>query len=183
MTITYSEAIKVHAQADCIVTGDKIRTAINTMAIAISDEMSTEMPLVVCVLNGGLIPMAQLLLQLRFPLETDYLHATRYGKKTVGTHLSWQARPTRELTNRTILVVDDIFDEGYTLEAICSYLQDSSTKRIYSAALLNKLHDRKVTYRPDFIGLNVEDRFLYGFGMDYQGYFRNIDGIFAVKDL
>ncbi len=153
------------------------------MAVAISNEISTEMPIVVCVLNGGLIPMAQLLLHLQFPLETDYLHATRYGKQTLGTHLSWQARPTHELTNRTILVVDDIFDEGYTLEAICNYLQDLNTKKVYSAALLNKLHDRKVAYRPDFIGINVEDRFLYGFGMDYQGYFRNVDGIYAVKDL
>ena len=79
--------------------------------------------------------------------------------------------------------MDDIFDEGYTLEAICDYLKKSGAQKVYSVALLNKLHDRKVSYRPDFIGLNVEDRFLYGFGMDYRGYFRNIDGIYAVNNL
>ncbi len=183
MNITYSEALKVHDEANCLVTGEQLKSAIKLMAKAISNQISTEVPIVICVLNGGMIPMAQLLLHLQFPLEIDYLHATRYGKQTIGTHLSWHAQPTQDLSDRTILVVDDIFDEGYTLEAICNYLQDSSCKRVYSAVLLNKLHDRKVAYQPDFIGLDVEDRFLYGFGMDYKGYFRNIDGIYAVKGL
>jgi hypoxanthine phosphoribosyltransferase len=82
-----------------------------------------------------------------------------------------------------VLVVDDIYDEGHTLAAICEYLKEAGAKKVYAAALLNKVHDRKVDYVPDFIGLDVEDRFVYGFGMDYQGYFRNVDGIYAVKDM
>ena len=172
MTITYEEAVAVHAEADLLVTGEAIAASIESMAAEITATLSKEMPLVLCVLNGGMIPMAQLLLKLQFPLETDYLHATRYGKKSVGTNLSWLARPS-----------SDIYDEGHTLAAICEYLKESGAKKVYAAALLNKVHDRKVDYVPDFIGLDVEDRFVYGFGMDYQGYFRNVDGIYAVKDM
>ncbi|MDB4536069.1 hypoxanthine-guanine phosphoribosyltransferase, partial [Oceanospirillaceae bacterium] len=89
MTITYAQAISVHEQADLLVSGETIAKSIENMAADITAALSKEMPLVLCVLNGGLIPMAQLLLKLQFPLETDYLHATRYGKKTVGTNLSW----------------------------------------------------------------------------------------------
>ena len=183
MTITYAQAISVHEQADLLVSGETIAKSIENMAADITAALSKEMPLVLCVLNGGLIPMAQLLLKLQFPLETDYLHATRYGKKTVGTNLSWLARPSIDINNRTVLVVDDIYDEGHTLAAICEYLTEASAKNVYAAALLNKVHERKVDYVPDFIGLDVEDRFVYGFGMDYQGYLRNVDGIYAVKDM
>ena len=183
MTITYAEAVSVHAQADLLVSGETIAASIDTMAAEITATLSKEMPLVLCVLNGGMIPMAQLLLKLQFPLETDYLHATRYGKKTVGTNLSWLARPSTDISGRTVLVVDDIYDEGHTLAAICEYLEEAGAKKVYAAALLNKVHNRKVEYVPDFIGLDVEDRFVYGFGMDYQGYFRNVDGIYAVKDM
>ena len=81
MTITYAQAVSVHAQADLLVSGEEIAAGIETMAAEITTTLSKEMPLVLCVLNGGMIPMAQLLLKLQFPLETDYLHATRYGKK------------------------------------------------------------------------------------------------------
>ena len=183
MTITYEQAVTVHEQADQLITGEQLAAGIDTMARQITDAIAEDMPLVLCVLNGGMIPMAQLLLKLQFPLETDYLHATRYGKKTVGTNLSWLARPSVDFKDRTVLVVDDIFDEGHTLAAICEYLQEAGAKQIYAAALLNKVHDRKVAYRPDFVGLDVEDRFVYGFGMDYHGYFRNVEGIYAVKGL
>lgn len=183
MTITYEQAVTVHEQADLLITGEQIAASIDTLASEITDAMAEDMPLVLCVLNGGMIPMAQLLLKLQFPLETDYLHATRYGKKSVGTNLSWLARPSIDFKGRTILVVDDIFDEGHTLAAICEYLEEAGAKKVYAAALLNKVHDRKVEYRPDFVGLDVEDRFVYGFGMDYQGYFRNAEGIYAVKGM
>lgn len=183
MTITYAQAMAVHNEADLLISNEEIAASIEKMAAEITDAMAEEMPIVLCVLNGGMIPMSQLLLRLQFPLETDYLHATRYGDKTVGTNLSWLARPSVDISNRTVLVVDDIFDEGHTLEAICEFLQESGVKKVYSAALLNKLHDRKVDFRPDFIGLDVEDRFVYGFGMDYKGYFRNAEGIYAVKGL
>mgnify|MGYP000684033906 CR=1 FL=1 len=81
------------------------------------------------------------------------------------------------------LVVDDIFDQGHTLEAVCNFLKDKGAKEVLSAVVINKLHDRKVAFRPDFIGLEIEDRFLYGFGMDYKGYLRNANGIYAVKGL
>ncbi len=183
MAITYNEAMEVHQNADLLIDSQALTQSIDKMAADIAAHLSAQMPLVICVLNGGMIPMAQLLLKLDFPLETDYLHATRYGDKTKGTNLSWLARPSTDVNGRTVLVVDDIFDEGHTLAAICEFLQTMGAAKVYAAALLNKVHDRKIDYRPDFIGLDVEDRYVYGFGMDYKGYFRNAEGIYAVKGL
>ena len=87
------------------------------------------------------------------------------------------------MKDRNILVVDDIFDEGITLLEIDKYCKGKGATKVYSAVLVNKIHDRKVDYAPDFIGLELEDRYLFGFGMDYKNYLRNINGIHAVKGM
>ncbi|WP_191602830.1 hypoxanthine-guanine phosphoribosyltransferase [Marinomonas algicola] len=169
-------------EADCLVNTTQINDALDIMAKKITDDLSDKIPLVICVMNGGLIPSAALLERLNFPLELDYIHATRYGMETTGSGLKWLNYPQSELKNRDILVIDDLFDQGHTLLAIKQWFQDQGANKVYTATIANKLHDRKVeNMRPDYIGLNVEDRFLFGYGMDYQGYFRNLPAIYAVK--
>lgn len=175
--------LKIHQEADCLVNATQLSAALDTMANAITKRLAESEPLVLTVMNGGLIPAAELLLRLDFPLQMDYLHATRYGNATQGGELEWRVYPTTPIEGRTLLVIDDIFDQGHTLAAISHYLQEQGAREVLSAVIINKLHDRKVDFQPDFIGLEVEDRFLYGFGMDYQGFYRNANGIYAVKGL
>jgi hypoxanthine phosphoribosyltransferase len=153
------------------------------LAGEISEQFRDKNPLVYTVMNGGLIFAGKLLPRLDFPLELAYLHATRYGMATVGTRLDWRVRPTQKLEGRHVLVLDDILDEGHTLNAILEYLRDEGAADVRSAVLVHKLHERKALpgMRADFSGLDVEDRFLFGCGMDYQGYWRNTGGIYAVK--
>lgn len=172
---------KVVAEADCLVSETQLNQALDNMAQAISKDLSDKIPLVMCVMNGGLIPTGALLQRLNFPLELDYIHATRYGMETKGEELEWLSYPQLSLQNRNILVIDDIFDQGHTLQAICNWLQEKGASSVASATIINKLHDKKVDMTPDYIGLDVEDRFLFGYGMDYQGFFRNLQGIYAVK--
>jgi hypoxanthine phosphoribosyltransferase len=170
-------------EADCLVNTKQINDALDIMAQKITNDLSKKIPLVICVMNGGLIPSAALLERLHFPLELDYIHATRYGMETEGSSLKWLNYPQSELKNRDILVIDDLFDQGHTLQAIKQWFQDQGANKVYTATIANKVHNRKVeNMRPDYIGLNVEDRFLFGYGMDYQGYFRNLPAIYAVKD-
>ena len=182
MTNTISELNKILDEADCLVNEEGLNTALDKMAIEITKDLSDKLPLVLCVMNGGLIPTAALIERLNFPLELDYIHATRYGMATEGTELNWLSYPQTNLKNRTILVIDDIFDQGHTLQAIEKWLEQQETKSVYTATVINKLHDRKTDMTPDYIGTDVTDRFLFGYGMDYKGFFRNLKGIYAVKN-
>lgn len=182
MPITSDEARHVLATADCCYTRAQVDEALDEMALAITATLQDNNPLVLCVLNGGLIATGTLLLRLPFPLNCDYVHATRYRDKTHGGELNWIAKSSYPLKDRHVLIVDDIFDEGLTLKALIKYCREEGAASVRSAVLVNKLHDRKTDLQADFVGLDVEDRYVFGYGMDYKGYLRNAPGIYAVNE-
>ena len=109
-------------------------------------------------------------------------HATRYADGTQGGDIQWIVTPASPLEGRTVILIDDILDEGRTLAAIIAGCKGAGAKEIFSAVLVNKLHDRKNNMTADFCGLEVEDRYVFGYGMDYKGYLRNANGIYAVNE-
>jgi hypoxanthine phosphoribosyltransferase len=183
--MTLDEANQVLAEADVLMSEAGVTTAINRLAGEITTQLAGANPVLLCVMNGGLIFAGQLLTRLVFPLEIDYCHATRYGHETAGAGLEWIVRPRLELRGRTVLLLDDILDEGMTLAAIADYCRQQGAAHVVMAVLVDKRHDRKVSpgFRADFTGIETEDRFLFGFGLDYRGYWRNAPGIYAVKGL
>ena len=176
------EAQLAFDDADCIYDDAEVQQAITQTAEAITKKLSEKDPLVFCVMTGGIIPAGHLLTQLNFPLQIDYIHATRYQGGTKGGRLTWLVRPSIPMKGRTVLVIDDIYDEGVTLSEIAEYCSAEGAESIYTAVLINKLHNRKRGDKPDFISLETEDRYLFGYGMDYHGYLRNAPGIYAIKD-
>jgi len=182
MTITAQEASEVLAAAHCCYNKAEIERAIDQMAKQITEQLGELEPLLLCVMNGGLIITGDLLLRLDFPLDYDYIHATRYAGETRGSELSWVSRPHKSLADRNILIVDDILDEGITLQELVKYCEQEGVSSVRTAVLVNKLHDRKQLDTADFIGLTVEDRYVFGYGMDYKGYLRNVPGIYAVDE-
>ncbi|HRD32932.1 MAG TPA: hypoxanthine-guanine phosphoribosyltransferase [Rhodocyclaceae bacterium] len=185
MKTDLQELIRAREEADCLADADVVEAALDRMAAEITTALGHTNPIVYAVMNGGLILGGRILTRLPFPLEVAYLHATRYGHALQGTLLDWRVRPTQDLRGRTVLVLDDILDEGHTLAAIIEYLKNEGARDVYSAVLTHKVHDRKAYpgMRADFTGLDVADRFLFGCGMDYKGYWRNAPGIYAVKGL
>lgn len=179
------EINSVLTDADLLATQTEVEAAIGRMAEEITAELKEADPILICVMNGGLIFSGQLLTRLPFPLEIDYIHATRYGHETSGSGLNWIVKPQLELTGRTVLLLDDILDEGVTLAAIADYCRQQGAARVLMAVLVEKLHLRKVTpgMRADYTGIEIGDRFLFGYGLDYKGYWRNAPGIYAVKGL
>ena len=120
---------------------------------------------------------------MRFPLQVGYLHATRYRSGIRGGAIDWIAPPRPEVAGRTVLVIDDIFDEGDTLKAILEEVRRRGAAAVYSAVLVNKRHHRKVPgLQVDFIGLEVPDRYVFGCGMDYKEYWRQLPAIYAARD-
>ena len=185
MTDTVAEMNQVMAEADCLVNQQQVDAAIDALAGAITDRLKGSNPLLFCVMNGGLILTGQLLTRLKFPVQAEYLHATRYRQETTGGILEWKLQPETDMKDRTVLIVDDILDEGTTLCAIADYCLAHGAREVLTAVLVDKDHGRKARQglKADFTGLYVEDRFLFGYGMDYKGYWRNAPGIYAVKGL
>ncbi len=180
---TAAEAKRVWEEADCIYTKQQVDAALDKMAADISARLGDSDPLVLCVVTGAIISAGHLLTRLDFPLTVDYIHATRYRGATEGGRLHWLAQPHSSLKGRTILIVDDILDEGITLAGILEYCGEQGAADVFSAVLIDKQHNRKNELRADFVGLVAEDRYLFGFGMDYMGYLRNAPGIYAVKGM
>ena len=187
MSVTPQEAQSVLDHAELIYDADQISDALDKLALDISNRIQLEQDeqsvIVISVMNGGLVITGHLLTRFQFPLQVDFIHATRYRNKTTGGELEWKVEPHQSIENRTILILDDILDEGFTLDAIIDYCRDKGAKKIISAVLVEKKHDRrKAGVQCDFIGLGVEDRYVFGFGMDYKGLHRNLNAIYAVSD-
>lgn len=174
----------VLATAKCLHTFAEIEQALDKMAAAITARLQVSNPILICVMTGALVPMGHLLTRLNFPLEIDYIHATRYRGTTRGGDLHWLVEPRRNLKNRNVLVIDDIMDGGLTLAAIIDYCKQAGAREVLSAVMINKKREREagVNFEPDFSGLVAPDKYLVGFGLDYHEYLRNVPGIYAVAD-
>lgn len=181
--MTVDDANRVLAEADLLASMETVDRAISRMATDITLRLSNSRPVFLCVMNGGLIFAGQLLSRLIFPLEIDYVHVTRYGHATSGGVITWLARPQINLYGRSVVLLDDILDEGATIASIADYCRQQGASEVLMAVMVDKRHDRKITvgFKADFTGLEIEDRFLFGCGLDYQGYWRNAPGIYAVK--
>ena len=182
-SITAEQARAVLREAELLCTPEQIETALDCLAAAITARLEGRDPLVLMVMNGAFVTAARLLSRLRFPLRVGYLHATRYRSGTRGGEIDWIARPRPAVAGQVVLVVDDIFDEGDTLQAILDEVRQRGAAAVYSAVLVNKQHDRKVSgLTVDFVGLEVPDRYVFGCGMDYKEYWRQLPAIYAARD-
>ena len=180
MTDLRAEATAVMQTADCLYDRSAVEAAFDRMAERITHDMAGGDVLVVCVMNGGLVASGALLPRLRFLLRVDYMHASRYRERTSGDELHWKIEPAQPLDGKDVLIIDDILDEGYTLDAIIRYCHQQSAASVRAAVLVQKKHDRGVRPPVDYVGLTVPDRYVFGYGMDYKGYWRNAPGIYAV---
>jgi hypoxanthine phosphoribosyltransferase len=180
-TARYREAQAVLQAADCLFDATAVTGAYDRIARAIRAEYADLNPLVLCVMIGGMVPAVELIKRFNFQFEIDYLHATRYRGETQGAELVWKARPGASLENRHVLVIDDILDEGHTLLAIQQWITGQGPASLKTAVLSEKLHARKAPgVAAQFIGLKLPDRYVFGCGMDYKEYFRQLPGIYAV---
>ncbi len=173
---------QVESSAQLLYSEAEVETAIKKMADSINLLLADRNPLVLCVMNGGVVITGKLMTRLNFPLTLDSINASRYRNQTSGGDIKWLLKPATSLKNRTVLIVDDILDEGLTLEALYQYCRQQGASSIYSAVLINKNLGRKKPIIADFVGLETDDHYLFGYGMDYKGYLRNAAGIFACKE-
>jgi hypoxanthine phosphoribosyltransferase len=174
-----NEIKRIQNSADLLYDEKSVEVAIDAMAEKITLLLFDRNPLLLCVINGGIVTAGKLLTRLNFPLTVDAIKATRYRNRTSGGEINWLLHPSEPMAGRTVLIVDDILDEGITLNAVYDYCFEHGAQSVYSAVLVDKLLPQQKPVQADFVGLTVENRYLFGYGMDYKGYLRNAPGIYA----
>ena len=175
------DAGQLLAESDVVCTPEDVQRAIARVASEIEAKLKDEFPVVLSVMGGAVVFTGQLLPRLQFPLEFGAIEVTRYNNETQGRDISWRLPPRDNVRGRTVLIVDDILDEGITLAAIRSKLLEMGAKTVYAAVFADKAIDREKPAHADFVGVTVPDRYVFGFGMDVYGLWRNLPAIHALK--
>ena len=176
-----AEALGILNSSDILFTAEQVDQAVDVMAGQITSKLGQSYPLVLSVMGGAVVFTGQLLPRLLFPLDFDYVHVSRYGDKTHGGELVWKQAPKEEVQDRIVLVLDDILDEGHTMAAIRDKVMSMGAKEFYSGVFANKLIRQEKPIKADFVGIDVPDRYVFGYGMDVRGAWRNLPAIHALK--
>ncbi|HAK50932.1 MAG TPA: hypoxanthine-guanine phosphoribosyltransferase [Gammaproteobacteria bacterium] len=161
---------------------EAISHAVNELAKKLGERCAGREWIAICVMHGGLIFAGELLQRLSVKLKQDFVRVTRYRDTTSAGALEWVVYPETNLTGKNVLLIDDIYDEGNTLSVIVSEFKNSGAADVVCVALVDKMHDRKIDgFKPDFVGLQCADEYVFGYGMDIEGYWRNLPEIRALN--
>jgi len=179
--LTQEKAEQILQTADLIYSAEKIEQVVQRLADEITVKLSGQYPLVLCVMKGAAVFAGHLLPKLTFPLNFDYVQVSRYHNATSGGEIDWLMWPQNNLQNRSVLVIDDILDEGVTLAAIQKQVLESGARSFYAAVLADKDIGKIKPFQADFVGLKLPNRYVFGFGMDIYGAWRNLPAIYALQ--
>ena len=181
-TMTPAEAKRALQESDIVCDAETVRQAIRRMATEITAALAERHPLLLVVMHGGIYLAGQMLPLLDFPLDLDYVHVTRYGQGTTGGTLEWKVDPSDSVRGRAVLVLDDILDVGHTLAAVRDRVLAAGALSVQCAVLTEKETGGPKPVAPDFVGLRLPNRYVFGCGMDIGGAWRNLPTIRALRD-
>ena len=183
--MNFKEAHELLADSEVLFTADEVNAATTKVARELNRDYVDRHPLVLGVMGGAVVFCGQILPQLTIPLDFDIVQASRYGEKTVGTHLSWRVTPRDNVKGRHVILLDDILDEGITLAAIVELLKSQGAASVECAVFCVKDYGEEINskkpLKAKYVGLTVPNRFIYGYGMDVSGAWRNLPAIYAKK--
>lgn len=180
--ISHNErAREILKKTEQVCTPEEVQTAVAKVATELNERFNhvetDAFPLILGVMGGAVVFAGQLLPQLTFPLEFDFIHVSRYGNDEHGSEVIWKVIPRQNVMNRVIVVLDDILDEGETLAHIQKRLLDMGAEKVILAVFGDKQIGTKKPVTPDHIGMTLPNKFVIGFGMDIEGYWRNLPDI------
>jgi hypoxanthine phosphoribosyltransferase len=182
MTVSIQRAREILQQAELLHTAEQVQAALHHVARQINARLADSHPLVLSVMGGAVVFSGQLLPLLDFPLDFDYVHVSRYGDARQGGAMHWKVEPRENVRGRVVLLLDDILDEGHTLSVLRERVLGLGADKCYSAVFADKNHGRKKPIHADFVGMELPNRFVFGYGMDIEGAWRNLPAIYAVKE-
>ena len=169
-------------QSDCLADAETVKSAIARMADRINRDLANEVVLVCPLLNGSLPFAGMLVPQLRMPLRLDAIQVSRYGYETRGKELEWLS-PMPDVKGETVLLLDDVLDAGVTITLVRSAILAAGARRCVVAVLTEKNVLRPKPIEADYVALEMPDRYIFGMGMDVFGWWRNLPGIHAMREV
>ncbi len=176
-----AKALDILENSEQIFSPQQIQKAIADVAAKLNHDFNIREvntpPLVLSIMGGAAIFTGHLLPHLAFPLEFDFIHVSRYGNDEYGGEFIWKVIPRQNVINRTVIVLDDILDEGQTLLHVRDKLMDMGAAKVVIAVFADKQTGATKPIKPDYIGLQVPNQFVIGFGMDVKGFWRNLPDI------
>lgn len=182
MTLSPEQIRDILQQAEILYDASEVQAAVARVAQQINAALADQHPVVLSVMGGAVVFTGQLLPLLNFPLDFDYVHVSRYGRNQRGGDLNWTVEPRENLAGRVVLVLDDILDEGETMAEIKRRVLELGATRFYSAVFADKMNGKAKPIQADFVGMELPDRFVFGYGMDIKGAWRNLPAIYAIKE-
>lgn len=182
MSVLTQHARDILQQAELLCSAEQVQVSLRKVARQINAALADTHPLVLSVMGGAVVFTGQLLPLLDFPLDFDYVHVSRYGDARHGGQMYWKVEPHENVRGRVVLVLDDILDEGHTLAALRQRVLEFGASKFYSAVFADKRHGRAKPIHADFVGMELPDRFVFGYGMDIEGAWRNLPAVYAVKE-
>ncbi len=162
------------------ITSDKIQESVRQMSKKINADLAGETPLFLVVLNGSFMFAADLLKEVTIPCEISFIKLASYhGTSSTGT-VTEMIGLTEEIKGRTVVVVEDIVDTGVTVEKLVALLEKKEVKQIRIASFLLKPDAYTKDIKVDYVGMEIPNDFVVGYGLDYDGLGRNMKDIFVL---
>jgi hypoxanthine phosphoribosyltransferase len=179
------DAKQLLADSEVLFTTEEVNAATSRVATQMNRDYADKHPLILSVMGGAVVFSGQLLPQLNFPLDFDIVQVSRYGEKTVGSQLNWRVAPRDNIVGRNVIILDDILDEGITLAAIVDLVKRNGAASVACAVFCVKDYGEEINnkkpLKAEYVGISVPNRFIFGYGMDVSGAWRNLPAIYAVK--
>ena len=172
-----------HPEPEILISRQEIATVVQKLAAEISRDYRHKNPLLIGVLKGSFMFLADLVRHLDFPLELDFIKLSSYGASTTSSGEVRVAQGLRsEVANREVLVVEDIVDTGLTITFLMEHLSRKNPASLRLCALTDKPSCHRLPVEIDYLGISVPDKFLIGYGLDYNEKFRNLPDICVLPE-
>ena len=159
----------------------RLARRVRQLARAIEKDFAGRDLVIVALLNGTVVFLADLIRQLRLPLRLDFIGVSSYAAGTSPGELIFTKELKIDVRRRDVLLVDDIVDTGRTLRAVCARLRRLRPRRLKICVLLDKRERREARVQPDYVGFVIPDRYVVGYGLDYAEHYRNLPYVGVLK--
>lgn len=168
---------------EILFTEEEIQEAIKKLAKKLNQEYKDEEICIICVLKGAIMFMTDLVKHLKMPLNMEFIRLSSYGSNfTSSGKVNMVDISLPDLNQKNVLIIEDIIDTGITAKFLIDFIKNNfQTKSVKFCSLLDKAEKRTVDIQPDYYALNVDNKFLVGYGLDYDGFYRNIPYIGYLK--
>ncbi len=173
---------KTHANLALLISRDEIAQRVQELAAQISRDYSDRRPLLVGVLKGAFVFLSDLIRAMSISVEVDFVRLASYGSGTSSDRLRFLHRLRSNVKGRDVLIIEDIVDAGYTTSWLMDYLWQKSPASVKLCALLDKSERRQVPLNIDYLGFRVPDKFVVGYGIDFNEDYRHLPDVYALED-